>query len=174
MMFIAQEIFPQNWKEWQPDSLSMAIRRDNKPYKIIYVFCTWCKSSCTIENYAIDKLIAEHNSDSISYWPICGDSQEEAYDYIKGYNFCIPINMIKFAQTKRHGIITTNAAALTSNYIRDNFDKEADKLGSGGYIILNRNNKPIKRSDYSLNYKYIKSRKEDHDFSSLVDFVVTH
>lgn len=148
------------------DTLEAYIKGYKKPYKILYNFCTYCRSAKY--NRELDSLVTTHNSDSIAFFTITGEYDQSTVKYLKKNDINSIVYFLKPKKKKRFAIISfDNPVADVSNFILERFCKEATRLGAGGYIILDKNNTPIMWSDY-------KRDKNDMEYFALADFIQKH
>lgn len=155
----------------QLDSL---ILNNTKPYKILYVYCTYCKPAQY--NKTLDSLIVAHNSDSIAFFPVTYESWNDVAPYLVKHKMENRVYMLQSEKKNKRFLFVTvgpNPVAEAADYLLK-FDSSAVNVGLGGYVILDRNNRPILHSDYKISYPVQKKTGVDPDYMALLDFIRRH
>lgn len=157
----------QNYYVSDEATLNKYITRCSKPYKILYIFCTYCRPAKY--NMSLDSLITRHNSDSIAFFPITCQRTEEWLPYIVKHSIKSYIYFVEPKDKgKRIGIFVFENPVKQASLVLEKFDSIHTKnIGAGGYIILNEKNQPIIWSDF-------KARKYYQDYRNLIDFIKRH
>ncbi len=159
-------IAAQNYYNGNEKELAQCIRDCKKPYKILYILCTYCRPAKY--NQSLDTLITEHHSDSIAFFPISAEFTTGGVEYLKKYGINSTVYFLNERKAKIVGLIRVdNPVRQVSDFIRDMSDNKATHVGAGGFVILDKNNMPVTWSDY-------KNNKFEKDYALLKEFIMNH
>ena len=149
------------------EDLVRYVSTSEKPYRILFIFCTYCHP--VQHNLSLDSLMAQHKSDSIEYFPLTCQSTQEGLPYLMKHGFQTPVYFVNRnkPKKKRWGIFVFENPVSDAVKILARFDDAHTNIGAGGYLILDRENRPILWSDY-------KKKKFDQSFMELKDFIRKH
>lgn len=157
----------QNYYQFDEEGFDKYVRASKKPYKILYIFCTYCNPPQY--NMSIDSLVIQHKSDSIEFIPFTCQFKEEGLPYIVKHGIQSHIYFVEpiKRKRKRFGFIVIENPVNDASKILERFDSVHTNTGAGGYIILDAENRPIMWSDY-------KTQKDGQSFLELKEFIRRH
>ena len=156
----------QNYYISDENELAQSIRACKKPYKILYVLCTYCRPAKY--NQSLDTLITKHNSDSIAFFPISAEFATGGPEYLKKYGINSTVYFLNEREAKKIWFFRfDNPVRQVSDFIKDMSHNKAIHVGAGGFVILDEDNLPITWSDY-------KNNKFENDYLRLKEFITKH
>lgn len=167
LLIVLVPLRAQNYHVCDQEALNKSITRCSKPYKVLYIFCTYCHPAKY--NMYLDSLVSQHHSDSIAFFPITCQNTEEVLPYIVKHDIK---NFIYFVKTKKNGkrigmFVFDNPIKQACEVLERYDSTHIENVGAGGYIILDENNRPIMWSDF-------KEKKYSQDFMLLRNFILAH
>ncbi len=128
------------------DSLKSVITASDKPYKLIYVFCDYCRPS--VERFPKLLEVLKGNSD-VALFPICAQGYGEVAEYLKRNGFSETIYLIN-QKRKIKMIDLYNPIKFTCKLLHKQLDIPTDKMGASDYCLLDKDNKVVLQTNWEM------------------------
>lgn len=163
---LTSPLVAQNYYNSNENELAQCIRDSKKPYKILYVLCTYCRPAKYFQS--LDTLITKHNSDSIAFFPISAEFTTGGPKCFKKYGIKSTVYFLKEREAKKIWFLRfDNPVRQVSDFIRDMSHNKAIHVGAGGFVILDKDDLLVTWSDY-------KNNKFEKDYLRLKEFITKH
>lgn len=133
------------------------IKRSDKNYKLIYIFCNYCLSSQT--RYPEVVKATENNKD-VEVFFICAQDSSEIALYADTCKVASAMYLIN-QHRKRKLVSFYNPIKATCKYLKKQLGVNSDKMGASDFCILNKDNKIISQTNWEMkDAEYFKLLKE--------------
>lgn len=128
------------------DSLKSVITASDKPYKLIYVFCDYCRPS--VERFPKLLEMLKGKTD-VALFPVCAQGYGEVAEYLKRNGFSETIYLIN--QKRKNRLISLyNPIDFTCKLLKKQLGLPTEKMGASGYCLLDKDNKVLLHTNWEM------------------------
>lgn len=121
------------------DALAERIKRSDKEYKLIYIFCDYCQPSQVLYPEVVK---ASQNNKNMDVFFICAQDSFEVAQYADTCKVTSAMYLIN-QNRKRRLISFYNPIKAACKFLKKRLNVNTDKMGASSFCILDRNNKVI-------------------------------
>lgn len=127
--------------------LATEIKQSAKKYKLLYVYCGWCKYS--VERYPRVASMVEGHAD-IAFYPISAQDSVEADGYMRKYGIRYPLYVIDQGR-RRKMIDLHNPIDVVCKYLTREFGFDTSRMGGSDFVLLDKDNHVLMQTDWDMN-----------------------
>lgn len=121
------------------EALAERIKRSDKEYKLIYIFCDYCQPSQVLYPEVVK---ATQSNKDMDVFFLCAQDSFEVAQYVDTCKVASAMYLIN-QNRKRRLISLYNPIKAACKFLKKRLNVNTDKMGASSFCILDRNNKVI-------------------------------